>query len=196
MTRNYTETRRYLQRVENKYQSIERILQAERETRTAGGSTSDLESKRLSESRAYCRLCEEVEKKIDRIGEDKLRIILKRRYLKFQTGNQIRSSMGWSEKYMRQMSERALMNMEVILLQDGILGFVDPTADMMRDYEDGKRRGFAKGKAEGYASGYDAGYSAGFKRGATGQPYDMTEDFADVYRYEDADELDDQDEND
>ena len=94
---------------------------------------------------------------------------------------------------MRQMSERALMNMEVILLQDGILGFVDPTADMMRDYEDGKRRGFDKGKAEGYASGYDAGYSAGFKRGATGQPYDMAEDFADVYRYEDAD---DQDEND
>lgn len=193
MTRNYTETRRYLQRVENKYQSIEHILQAERETRTAGGSASDLESKRLSESRAYCRLCEEVEKKIDRIGDDKLRVILKRRYLKFQTGNQIRSSMGWSEKYMRQMSERALMNMEVILLQDGILGFVDPTADMMRDYEDGKRRGFDKGKAEGYASGYDAGYSAGFKRGATGQPYDMAEDFADVYRYEDAD---DQDEND
>lgn len=180
MRRNYTAVRSYLLEPENLRKTMMAIDGTRSETWRNGWSTAQLEEKYKKASREYSSTVKAITEKISRIDDEKLRVILKKRYLEFKTGVEIERTTGWSEKFIKSLHERALMNMEIILLEDGILSFVNPKADMMAEYKDGYWKGYSEGKTEGYVAGreegFEKGYDTGYNRGENGLPYDMDED--------------------
>ena len=180
MRRNYTAVRSYLLEPENLSKTMAVINGTRSETWRNGWSTDQLEAKYKKASKEYSSTVKAINEKINRIDDERLRVILKKRYLEFKTGAEIERITGWSEKFIKSLHERALMNMEIILLEDGILSFVNPKADMMAEYEDGYCKGYSKGKSDGYKAGredgFEDGYDQGFSRGVNGLPYDMDED--------------------
>ena len=160
MTRNYTLTRSYLLQAENLHKRMALISQARSETWRNGWSTSQLEEKYKKANAEYHSIVEEIRGKIERIEDERLRIILKRRYLGFRSGAE--------------------------------LTFVDPMADLMKEYQDGYAEGKNEGYREGYDSGYSEGYDCGYNRGENGLPYDEHEDEEcdedEEYDYDDDDE--------
>ena len=192
MKRNYTATRSYLLQPENLQKTIHAINDTRSETWRNGWSTTQLEKKYKKTSGDLKRIKDEIREKIDRISDDKLRVILVKRYLEFKSGMEIQRVTGWSEKFIKSLHERALMNMEIILLEDGILTFVNPEADMMADYEDGLKRGRHEGYQKGYGEGYDNGYEEGYERCEQGLPFDKSEDEDLEEDSDDCDEDDDE----
>ena len=188
MRRNYTETRSYLLKPENLQKTLVKIEHARSETWRNGWSTTQLEAKYKKTNREFHQIKEEIKEKIERISDERLRIVLVKRYLELKSGAEIMRITGWSEKFVKHLHERALMNMEIILLEDGVLSFVDPEADMRAEYQDGFNRGESEGYKNGYECGYEDGYEEGYERGEQGLPYDKDED-----DYEDEDDDDDED---
>lgn len=176
MTRNYTAVKMYLLSLKDKGGELNAINETRSETWRAGYSTQELEKKYSRESGEYRRIKEEIAGKISRIGDKRQQYILTQHYLRFKSGADIERMTGWSEKFIRNMHQRALMNMEIILLDDKILTFVDPKADMMADYEDGYKKGYEEGRSAGYNSGYEKGYGKGYQMGKEGLPFDAEED--------------------
>ena len=188
MMRNYTDTRSYLLKPENLQKTLIKIEHARSETWRNGWSTTQLEAKYKKTNREFHQIKEEIKEKIGRISDEQLRIVLVKRYLEFKSGVEIMRITGWSEKFVKHLHERALMNMEIILLEDGILSFVDPEADMRADYQDGFNRGKSEGYKNGYACGYENGYEEGYERGDQGLPYEKDEDDDEDSYDEDGDE--------
>ena len=180
MRRNYTAVRSYLLEAENLRKTMQVINGTRSETWRNGWSTAQLEAKYRKASKEYSSTVKAITEKINRIDDEKLRVILKKRYLEFKTGAEIERITGWSEKFIKSLHERALMNMEIILLEDGVLSFVNPREDMMAEYKDGYLKGYSEGKNDGYAAGredgFEKGYEKGYSRGEDGLPYDMDED--------------------
>ena len=165
MTRNYTLVRSYLLEPENLRKTLYKIDAARSETWRNGWSTSQLEEKCKKINAKYRDRVKDISDRIERIDDKNLRILLRKRYLEFKTGQEIMRIMNWSEKFVRSLHERALMNMEIILLEDGIFTFVDPMADMVADYQDGYEKGRGEGLCKGRKLGYTFGYANGYNRG-------------------------------
>ena len=165
MTRNYTEVIRYLSSPVDMGNTLSLIENARSETWRNGWSTRQLEEKRRTIGRKRKERIEEIREKIGKIDDPRLRIFLDMRFVQNRDYEEIKRKTGWNDKFVRHIHERALMNMEIVLVEDGVLTFVDPKADIMRDYEDGFKEGLAAGRKKAYSEGREDGYSEGKREG-------------------------------
>ena len=101
MTRNYTTTRTYLLQPENIRKTLYIISNARSETWKDGWSTSQLEGKYKNTNGELRKICDEIREKISRIDDEKLRIVLTKRYLEFKSGAEIEKVTGWSAKFVK-----------------------------------------------------------------------------------------------
>ena len=165
MTRNYTEVRKYLLSPVNMRKLLPMIETARSETWRNGWSTEQLVKKRKYIGQKLQERVERIQEEIDKIEDGRLRVFLTLHYVQYKDIQEIQDETGWNDKFVRSIHNRALMNLEIILIEDGILSFVDPKSDMMRDYEDGHSDGYSEGKKAGYSEGHEAGYREGVDDG-------------------------------
>ena len=149
MRRNYTATKEYLLSVQNQERLLSRIRRAMDSQRTDGKSTREMERVYLKHFSIYQKTKSEVEARIDRVDDEDARWVLRLRYLKYKTGPEIMKVGGLCEKGVKSIHERGLALMEIILVEDGYLRYVDPAEDMMAEYNEGYQCGFREGYLKG-----------------------------------------------
>ena len=158
MHRHYTATREFLLQGEKQYRLLRKIAHSIDEHQINGCGTSGLEQHYKEQRQQYSEIKKLIASKIDRITDEKERNYLIEHYLHHKPDNNIIILNNYTNRFLRLLRDRACMDLEIVLLEDGILTNIDPTVDITSDYEDGYADGYEQGKIDGLGLNAERGY--------------------------------------